>query len=597
MIRSLLLAALLVGTVQCASNYYKIYYRALNNLGSLLSGQGNFDRLRYRYYKPILDVGAQLPDASRIQLFSKKLITQPGPKPLAYVASKYYLYPHRVSAHWDYWIDLDFSSEAFSLPGLQLPSGYRIYTQSTDRLPEFKPYPDVRSGYPHWRNTGIFLFWIMLVIFTGHLILRLAEFLPTTLGYLFYFSLAFLLGFAALGMALWGLAMSTGTFTLPVMWIAWLGLITVLFRGKRKDIPGFNLGGPLPGVAAQPVNGWFLFLLLAVIVFILAGNNTQVITTYDAMDHWIMKAKVMFYEQTLLTNYTSLNEYPLLWTIHVAGQFLLSHSFLSDEFAQWMNSLFFLSILGQLYGGGLLCGLSRNQAVISLLIFIGVFYQPYPFELNIPENAIIAFITSFALLLVLGMKSARHQGFLGLLLLTAAGLSLIKYEGSIMVFCCLAAAAIGYGRDLPSRLGRNGPGLLGGVLLLPIIWSYWARNFCPSADVPYHFTTMFNWEKLKLIGLVTQHIFMRPGWHWVTAGACLYVIFLRVIERKNIDVFLMAYLAAVLLFSFIAFLGWPADQIPRGFYEANLRLRYHAVTLVMLLFMRSFKQLQIILKK
>jgi hypothetical protein len=360
------------------------------------------------------------------------------------VQGRYYLYPLRVvDSNYDYFIDFD-NSVAEPFPDWQvftLPTGTKIYAQPGFSLitPQYASIPYDRTKAP----IAVFGGTTVLIMIVGSAWLARLKIKTTDIGMIPWISSVYLLGFFILTFILWLFLALKGSLTKPNLIVLW-GLTSILSIGinAREMKAVFLTWRPNPDAFFAKIKerGFLLEFSLVIILCILLFSIITITvispaTGWDALSHWIMKSKVVFYTQHLDLSYTSHNQYPLLWPLNIAAQFTLLGEFQSDQVAQWTNAGLFLAFIGQLLGAVKVLGKGNKWGWLVPIIFLLdgdlVLNKPGVTGLlfSYAEAGFMAFLT---LLISATLGYIRHpdrKEYLILGIIASLALSSVKFEG------------------------------------------------------------------------------------------------------------------------------------------------------------------------
>ena len=184
--------------------------------------------------------------------------------------------------------------------------------------------------------------------------------------------------------------------------------------------------------------------------------------SWDALSHWMFKAKALLHHRTLAFSMdTHHNEYPLLWPLHTAMQYVLAGGAF-DELAKWTVALLLAAMLGQLHGALRFLEVPVNWAWAALLAF-PVFFFEDSLQWAYAETLFLALLA--AMLAALAAARAGDARWIALAVFFGFGLAGTKFEGGPACVIVAVAAVLAHPRfPLCWR-----PWALGAALALPLL--------------------------------------------------------------------------------------------------------------------------------
>lgn len=501
------------------------------------------------------------------------------------VALRYKFYPIKVGAHGGYFLDWDKTLTA-TPPGWKvekLPTGVNLYAKTgTDFV---RPHEEAKT------NQG----WAFLV-FMGMLVCQLCVgrfFLDFLLGRggrgIWFWANSYLAGYFVLTGVLWIFMLTGGRLgraEILTLWVG-LGIFVYLFRFLRKGKIIHDMDA-IVGIQKQEFNLWsslIQIVFLFIVVQVLAVVSQVPVNDWDGMSHWVLKAKIFFYEQRLNFQDTHNNAYPLLWPLGVAVPFVLA-GIDFDIFAQWQSGFFFLVFMIQF-----IAGLTILRVKRWLIYFMGTFYvlitfrEPgsidrllYYINAN-AENIFMAYITAALVALLVWWRAGEdtaRRGFLKLSIGFLVALSLIKLEGMVAAVCLLLTCAWLFRKKLS---WQDRVWVAGGCILstiLPLAWAKWnfSHGFVSVVSHLQHGVSVGN--ILPQLILFCQS----SGVNLMVIIFLLWGALIGVYGRDRgwsaEEKFLGIVFLLLFGFSALSTIGWPAEDARGIFREVFPRLFFHA---------------------
>ena len=520
-----------------------------------------------------------------------------GPKDLDYVTLRYAIYPRRIAEQGEYLLMRGagrlplrfFKGTSWTLPGggqLCAAEGHSFIRQAPE------------AQRPLGVKLAVFVWTSACYILAGILCLRAMGFRCAGTDRIWYLSTSFLLGYAILNAGVWIFLMCQGRFTSIAVLILWGGLLAILAVLGR--VFGTKEPNACPAKDRRPVSrrGWNVGanLVFGVItVAIIAITVQRPVMDWDPMSHWLLKAKVFFYQRGLSFADTHVNIYPLLWPLNIASQFMLLGEPVG-ELAPWNAAIFFLIFVIQMRMAMKILKIPALMINLGMALFlVSVFHNPFQpwwqvhFIAANAENAFLAYLAGLTVLLLMWLRPESEGKLWPVLAVLALGLSLVKMEGLIavviMVFAVLTSG----------RSGMSGAKKVKTVLVvLPagLAWLAWSIWLTGRADVALalHLGSPVTFKKiLWLAWFNVRHLFannvfllLALGWGAVRYRGCRA-------GRPEQRMLLMSGVV-LLLFGCFATMGWPIAKL-HAEEEVFHRLYLHAWPLLFLyLSSRCFRQ-------
>lgn len=527
-----------------------------------------------------------LPPGAKIELF-------PAAWDIDAVALRYELYPVEIRPRGDYVLARKPTRGEIPTewPKKDLPDGMELYAKPGHSFSDnpITPQPQ-RFPVIAMQALGIFFFQVMVGYgLLKNLGISLFRQNPGFAAVTWYLS-----GSLLLALLLWGFLLLGGQLTRASVVVIWALTLTVLVLADRiKQRHAQVL--PDPAWASHPSTPWFaiklicrqgLTLVIVGAVFFCAVSLP--VNNWDAMSHWVMKAKVFFHQGTLALDYTHSNYYPLLWPLHIAAQFALVGS-TADPLARWASGFFFGALVSQVAEGLALLRLqSWQRSVVTGLFLLSFFHEPLrdwwavQFTFAHAENIFLAYLTATLVSCLLLISRPQDQRYRTLAVLMAAGLAAAKMEGGASLLFVVLALVLSKDTVSPwgPELRRGGQLLL--ALVIPLGWIWWARAHGYFSEV-YHLRYPLNFEKLSVLGATWARNLASSSTPQLVLFA---LVSLRVFAPRRKwtreERFLLAAGVFLSLFVIVAFLGWSEEKIAADFYDVSSRLFLHAVPALVL---------------
>jgi hypothetical protein len=551
--------------------------------------QGRYHKLRTTIpiWEKALRAKAMIPPGAAVQTSFQGLS-------LEQVAVRYILYPLQISKDWDYFIDFH-SSISTADPSWQsysLTDNITIFAKAGQSPLLSYPMQTIPSRNP----LPVFLSVLLWTTANGFLTLRCIHIPIFPMDRIWYLAASYATGFLLTTGVLW-IALLLGYPLVPTtimsIWAGLFLLLTWIRVCQGATFPPTPIANPESRQqSSYQEAGAPCILFLAVIFLCVMSITLKPVISWDAMSHWVLKAHVLFYHQTLDFADTHHNYYPILWPLHIAAQFILTGQAM-DEIAQWLTGTFFLCFLGLLKGGLHQWGISIRQQAIFLLMFIAFFYHELFFGVATAENGYLLFFTATTTSLLRWHHSShrRANGELVLALLFGVGLSLFKLEGALTSILISLSLLLLYSNWQQPH--RGAWILIGGFFAsagLAVLWIIWIKHHNFYQPI-VHFQETFSLPKLFIMIKTLGKIFLQ--YHlWI-------ILLLAFFYRRHFpnsrpwdmrERFLLYISFGLLAFSSFANAGWPAYRLETLMMESFPRLFYHALPALFLLWSsRTFR--------
>jgi hypothetical protein len=554
--------------------FWSISHDAISSLANFQRAQGQYHQLRTMIpiWKKTQIVQSAIPPGSSIQTSLPNLT-------LEQVAARYILYPLSVSNDWDYFIDFHSSINTPDPSWHKYPikDDITIFAKARHPPPFSLPIQTIPSGTP----ISIFLGTLIWMTTIGFLTLQCLQITLYPAGRSWYLAASYAIGFLLGTGTLWIVLLAGYHLNATTVLSVWAGLFLILAWLRVWQWPAVSLAPsstPWQGLSSKDT-GVLSVLFWVVISLCLISMTLKPVVSWDAMSHWVLKARVLFHHQTLDFADTHHNYYPILWPLHIAAQFILTGQ-AADEIAQWLTGTLFLCFLGFLKGGLHQWALSLKQQVLLLLLFIAFFYQELFFGVATAENGYLVFFTGTVTSLMRWHHSGHHRsaGELVLIILFATGLSLFKLEGAVTSLLLGLSLLLLYRHDLISF--RKEWFLICGFLTsagLAVLWITWIKhhNFYHSI---VHFQEAFSINKLLIMLSTLGKIFLRYHLWLILLMVFFYGRYNPHPRAWDMQERLLLYISlGLLIFSSFANAGWPAYRLETLMMESFPRLFYHAL--------------------
>ena len=508
------------------------------------------------------------------------------------VAARYILYPFRVLPEGNYIIDFK-GDRLFPPEGhvIRLPNHAQGYAKPGF---DFIPARGAEKALSLPRTAVLSLSFILFQTVLGAAFLKIFGFPPCRRMPLFYSGLSFLTGYLFFTLSLW-LAYLAGLGTMPFNLLLVSGVVLwwTVFIIRKQAFTEFAglIRQSARAVFSRPGLRSFLpgILLASVCAGIVFMTVLTPVTDWDGMSHWILKSKIMAFENKLDFSYTHNNYYPLLWPLNIAAQFVVTGG-LYDAFAKWTSTLFFLVFVG-IFGQTLqsLSGSREAARVLTALFLVLSFRVPdgrqwfYNYIQGNAENIFLAFLAGLLFMAVRWLQS-RESRYLVMASVLGAGLALAKLEGAVAV-AAVVFPLWGLSRQL--KISRKEVYLLGGLtclLALPLLWIMWVNGH-GYGEAMMHASSLPTFGKIVILaerigGYALQDLF-------VILVLMMIGVALTAAARHPwtpVDKFLLLTTLGLLLFSVFAIAGWPEAKLKTTSMEVFQRLFLHASPAALMFF-------------
>ena len=507
------------------------------------------------------------------------------------LVARYNLFPIKVGDAATHILDLTGKMEALSKETRNLPGGARIYAKAPDGFVERRS----DAWVPPLGAMAIFaLAYSIWLIFIGSLSLSLMNFNIKSSGRPWFLATSYLLGCFVFTALVWLYLLMGGM--LERMALYWLGAFLslgllgankLLSRKDWQQVFCFETS-KLVFLKKKKVLAFGLILgLLWAAIFLL--TVTTPVRDWDAMSHWIMKAKVIFHNRQLIFDYTHFNYYPILWPLHVAIQFALLGG-MFDEMAQWSSAVFFLVFIIQFLKALDIMGLTRRIRYLLAIVFICFAYEnPFKhylasnFIIANAENMILSYLYATLCALLLWIKDRRRTVYLMLSVFLMSGLNLSKFEGGFSTLFLLMSLCPFLFRSQISIKQKIWLGLCLLTVLLPLGWIYWMKA-CGYYSSFYHFGSLWTLQKIFLLVKLNFHYFFINNMFLLfLLGTGYLILYPQGKEWNNMEKFLLPVIFLFILFLGFCSIGWPIHKIVHDFPDAFSRMLMRVAPMVFIL--------------
>ncbi len=577
----------------CISPFTLIIRNTYDTFQRARDAQWNLDRLHQKYHS----IYKTAPEAQKIIPPGAKVETSFKPLSIEWRAARYALYPLEISPEASY--ILEFPSQKLERqpgwPSRTFSDGTRLYTAPgsparTTEASERSPAPK----YP----LHFFLLTVFLNGLTGALLLRLLRINAAEGGLFYFLGTGCLLGAVIYGLSLWLLLLCGVPLNPPSLWLTYLlwplllALLNFLIKAPREDAKGnpqlqtqpFNQGcrkTPAKSFSGLYCNGLKIWTILLVVLILILISLTP-LTDWDSMSKWVLKAKILFYTQTLDFSYSHHNYYPILWPVILAVQFVLMGGAVHSV-PQWLAAFFFLTALSQLWGALRFLYIPFKQKIFSVNIFIAAFFSYRLLATANAENIFLALTAGAIAAITAWLQDCRRKSYLVLAVIFNLGLCLVKFEGMITTFILATGLYFFHRRQLSSKQATPLLWMMLAVILCPLLWIGWTKAHGYYKPIVHLQLTEMS---LKIPYLVQNNgrLFLR---HPLSPFLILwgFSLYLSPNHKKwsSAEKWHTWSALGLIIFSIFGNIGQPFEEIQRTHMDAFLRLLLHASPPLLLL--------------
>jgi hypothetical protein len=508
----------------------------------------------------------------------------PGAWDVNKIAIRYELFPIKVVEAGCFY--LDYAQSLRQTPvGWQerlLPYGVHLYAKPGCH---FLSSPKSLPNLPLLHLVIFVLLFSLSLIMIGTLTLRTLGISRAVVSVTWFWATAYLIGQLLLTLLLWVFLLFGGTLTRLNILSVWTGVLMglLLFRkGRSGNIPA-KLESRQDSRKGNKWKMGFIIFAMTWIFSIFLTNVSVPVRDWDAMSHWIMKAKVLFHYEKLYFTETHNNHYPLLWPLNIAIQFkLLGGAF--DEVAKWSSALNFLCLLAQLNGALCLLRVRKTFLPVVTTFFLLAVHFDYSqswlsgnFINANAENILLTYLLGTITSILLWLNHRSEKKGIILIGLMATGLCSAKFEGWLIFLLLILSLLILRKRFALTRREISLVLRLLCVVFIPWGWMAWSNinrwetgfgNFqvCPTFGNLFLFTQMFvhrAWQDMLMF-----KIFL--------AGLAV-VLFAQKKSRDSQKLFLFLFSGGFLILIPGVFVFWKPDWVHENFSDLSSRLFLQAM--------------------
>jgi hypothetical protein len=487
----------------------------------------------------------------------------------------YEVYPElRIAEEGDYHLDLYGTFEAPE-PGWterKLSAGRKIYARPGK---VFLDTPRALHDYPKKKALLVLLGLTAWTAIAGSFLLALLAGKRTEhLGVLSFLSFSYLSGLLAFHVPLILLSvigrMPLNRWSILGTWIALS--IALGFRARKHLIRQLRLVCSWRRWMHYVPLSASGFILLTAMLYVMAVLVSRTVfhppEAFDALWHWLVKAKFIYAEGHPKYSFIPVPEYPPLWPLINGVNYLLLGG-VADYTALWLIAGFLCLTACILVDLAIIAGLAKR------LIYLAPFLVLWVFHNNIQNTAygeapLLAFFTAFFFLSMLLLRKMNR--LFPLWVLFALGAALCKLEGTAAVL--IATLALGLARGVRSIRWRSLSMSAIGILVVAVFvalqwaWGQWITSG-PTEELgvqSWHFTGSFGRDHVGLLLDLLNRILQDANPVKIGFFGLLFGLFLGAgTLRRNRDAsrFLFYLGIGLLLFPLIAVANWDADHIQK----------------------------------
>ncbi|MFC1735914.1 LamG-like jellyroll fold domain-containing protein, partial [Candidatus Hydrogenedentota bacterium] len=435
------------------------------------------------------------------------------------------------------------------------------------------------------------LFWFIalqsLSLLGGCFLLSLlrGQSLGTIHGHLYSLALAYLLGFvwnngiiillAAAGIPLSALLVLACYMSLPVL----LGLFVRKADILRLFIIPFGCVREM-SFRELALTSVFGSLALALFFWVTASAIFDPIYRWDAVSHWLPKARVIYGFDGFRFHLTHHNEYPILWPLSIAVHFFFT-GYHADYVAHWLVGLFLIVMLVILYHGARITRLGPAGSAAAIVAFFLFLYNDILLTAYAESLFTLFFAASVVMVLErLVLSEPKRRDYL-LAAIVFLGLTLTKTDGHLAVLIIGIAWALVLPVSTHSlrHYKRWFPTILI-CMIPPYAWISWQRHhgFLSSGNVSVMSDGPPDWERIKVwFEVCVYHIAKIDAKHMMFAAGIvmLIAVALRVLLKRTDFQTLFLITIGMAAFSLMSILGWNSELLRVHFLGAVPRQFLH----------------------
>jgi len=511
-----------------------------------------------------------------------------APRNICYIDDMEYNWDYLLDVRGDYpyWEEISPSK----LTSVELPHRIFLYSKKP-RLFKDSTRPGATFGSSS-RALPAFLWMQVLYLLTGIGTFGVLRIGRSDGSFLWLVTTAYLVGVFILTLIFW-LLMLSGIFLTPVIILTLsIGLPSILILLKLKSwktILVFAFSTPRRrqcehnSSLSHPLNLLLLVCTCLAISGLLLCTILEREWTWDACSHWIYKAKLLFYDHFLPSEKTHLNDYPILWPLCVATQFILTGQCF-DPIARWMAGLFTVVVIIQIGEGLSKLGLSMHLRFLFTLIYIGCFMTPSISMLTGYADAMaMAYYTSVIVCLLTWISYEGKRNCLILFFLLSLALSLTKSEGKVFCIMIILCAPFLHPEGLLSKEMFLAFFLIAIATSLAIGWTLWVSGYDVDTSGRFHFAEPVTLHKMwVLVCVLLESVEGRGLGYRLFAGFGLFAVCKMGSHPKRQTVFFALLSTAMIVAAGMSISGWSERAIIDSSLTATGRIIFYA-TVPMLL--------------
>ena len=569
----------------CVQPALTIILKAWTNFRIAQAHQWDFDQIQ-RNYHFIFQVSHE---AKQIIPANVKINVSFDHDSIEWIAARYSLYPHEITPEAGYTLIFPGQSPrpAAGTAPCQLSAGAVLFTPGT---PPQKTYSD---GNPtttehHSLFLMIFLTSLFLNSALGYLFLKILHLNVNEGGKIWFLGTSCLAGSALHSLSAWGLLLLSVPLNKEMLlgiWLSWF-IILFLLNGLTQRTQDQNISQQNNPQKKEKKRLSFSFwvkmgvILLTLIIVILISLTP--VSDWDGLSKWVLKAKVLFFKQSLDFHYTHQNYYPLLWPITIASQFILMGKVV-DVAAQWLSAVYFLLCFIQIWGGLKILKISRQHGYYVLSVFLPLFFSYRIMATANAENFFLALTAAVVTAITAWLKNPDKKGYRRLACFCLAVLCLAKFEGTVTALIMLIGIIIIQKRAI--LLKDNLTFLICGLgsTLLPMLWIQWTHAHGYMNTI-VHFQPDGLTQKIP-------YLIRENGYLFLLSPFCTLMVILRIFSKLHPnkrqwdpeEKWLLWTWAGLFLFSFFGNAGQSFSEIQHTGTDAFTRLFLHSAPSITLL--------------
>ncbi len=396
-------------------------------------------------------------------------------------------------------------------------------------------------------------------------------------------SLSFLTGYLALTLAQWAYLMAGGILqNVSILLVTAIALLCSLLFHQKCGSPQTLCC--LLRERPRPVFQLSSVALALIVAAIFSAAVLFPVKNWDAMAHWLLKAKLLYALQQPVFFDTHHNYYPLLWPLNVAMQYTLLGG-VFDQTAKWTSGLFFLALLGRINAGMTAMKVPSPARKAAIVFYLLAFFNDplvgwwkTNFTFANAENIFTAYAAGLASALVLWLRTRERSAF-GVSLLMAIGLCAVKLEGVIMVLA-LVPCLIWIAKDDSGK--RWQPLLFLAALIIPLAWMGFSRAQGYWSGF-YHFQDPLTLHKVRLVCLRFVKVILASRSLLVVMFAAGWILlFGKRRKWTEEERFLLLWAGVLTAVIGLSFFGWPEAKIIADLPDVAARRFLHLTPLLTL---------------